>query len=195
MKTFLLLPILLAAWSVPVATPAPAVANDWVVDSVHSTVMFKVKHANTTWFYGSFGVIEGSLNLDPKAPESGKVEIAIPVDSIHTHNKDRDAHLKGPDFFNSKENPKVTFQSTKIAKKGEAFEVTGDLELAGKKKPVTMTVEKTGEGDFMGSPVVGWSSTFTIKRSDFGMNYGLAKNALGDEITVMIGLELKPKKS
>jgi polyisoprenoid-binding protein YceI len=195
MKTLLLLPVLLAAWSLPVATPAaPVRADDWVVDSVHSTVMFKVKHANATWFHGSFDVVEGSVSLDAKAPESGKVEITIPVDSVHTHDAKRDAHLKGEDFFKGKENPKITFKSTKIAKKGEALEVTGDLELAGAKKPVTMTVEKTGEGEFMGSKVVGWSSTFTIKRSDFGMTYGLAKNALGDEVTLTFGLELKAKK-
>lgn len=58
-----------------------------------------------------------------------------------------------------------------------------------------MVVSKTGEGDFYG-PRVGYEATFTIKRSDFGMDYGVAKNALGDEVTLMVGLELvKPKKS
>jgi len=194
MKTLLLLPVVLAAWSLPVATPAaPAGDNDWVVDPVHSSVVFKVKHVNATWFYGTFNVVEGSLTLDPKAPEAGKIAISIPVDSIDTRDKGRDDHLKGPDFFKSKENPKLSFSSTKIAKKGEAFEVTGDLEVAGVKKPVTLTIEKTGEGDARG-PVVGWATTFTIKRSDFGMTYGVAKNALSDEVTLMIGLELKPKK-
>jgi len=194
MKSLLLLPVLLAAYSLPVAAPAvPIGENDWVVDPVHSSVVFKVKHANVAWFYGNFDVVEGTVSLDPKAPETAKVAISIPVDSVHTRDKKRDEHLKGPDFFNSKENPKITFTSTKVEKKGEALDVTGDLEIAGKKKSVTLTVAKTGEGEMMGARV-GFETTFTIKRSDFGMTYGVAKNMLGDEVTLTIALETtKPK--
>lgn len=196
MKSLLLLPVLLAV-ALPVAdrgTAVPCGDHDWAVDSGHSSVMFRVEHANVSWFYGSFDVIEGTVNLDPKAPEAGKVELTIPVDSVHTRDAKRDDHLKGPDFFHGKENPRITFTSTRIGLAGDAFSVTGDLELAGVKKPVTLTVEKTGEGEFMGKRL-GYATTFTIKRSDFGMNYGLAKNALGDEVTLWIALELiQPKK-
>jgi len=196
MKLHLLLPVLLAAFTVPATldAPAPAGDHDWAVDTGHSSVVFRVKHANVANFYGVFNEIRGTVSLDPQAPEKGAVSLVIPVASVATRDGKRDDHLKGPDFFNAKENPDITFTSTKIGKKGDAFEVTGDLELAGEKKPVTMTVQKTGEGDFYG-PRVGYEATFTIKRSEFGMDYGVARNALGDEVTVMVGLELvKPKK-
>ena len=108
---------------------------------------------------------------------------------MDTNDKKRDDHLKSPDFFNSKENPEITFTSTKIAKKGDLLEVTGDLAMAGKKKSVTMAVEKTGEGELMGKKIRGWMSTFTIKRSEFGMTYGVDQKALGDEVTLSIALE------
>ena len=192
MKTLLLLPVALALLALPktdaVASP-PAGEHDWVVDSLHSSVVFRVKHANASWFQGSFDVVKGTVSLDPSKPEAGSVALTIPLDSIDTNDKKRDDHLKSPDFFNSKENPEITFTSTKIAKKGDLLEVTGDLAMAGKKKSVTMAVEKTGEGELMGKKIRGWMSTFTIKRSEFGMTYGVDQKALGDEVTLSIALE------
>lgn len=198
MKSLLLLPVLFAA-ALPFATPkapdAPVGEHDWVVDPVHSSMMFRIKHAESAWFYGSFDAIEGTVSLDPKAPETGKVELAIAVDSVHTHNPKRDAHLKTPDFFNAKENPKITFTTTAIAKKGETYEVTGELQIAGIKKSETLVVEKTGEAPFHGELRSGWSTAFTIKRSDYGMKFGLDDKSLGDDVTLWISLSTtQPKK-
>lgn len=191
MKALLALPVL-AVLTVPTyrAPDAvfPAGPHDWAVDPGHSSVVFKVKHANASWFQGTFDVIGGQVSLDPKAPETGSVVLKIPVESVDTNDKKRDDHLKNADFFNAKENPDITFTSTKIGKKGEMLEVTGDLAMAGKKKSVTLTVEKTGEGEFYGKRQ-GFLTTFTIKRSDFGMSYGVDKNVLGDEVTLTIALE------
>lgn len=191
MKILLALPVL-ALFAVPlpraVLAPAPAGPHDWAVDPTHSSVVFKLKHANAAWFHGTFDVVNGQVTLDPAAPETGSVTLKIPVDSVDTNDKKRDEHLKNADFFNSKENPDITFVSTKIAKKGDVLEVTGDLAMAGKKKSVTLSVEKTGEGEFYGKRQ-GFLSTFTIKRSDFGMTYGVDKNVLGDEVTLTISLE------
>ncbi|HZN38741.1 MAG TPA: YceI family protein [Planctomycetota bacterium] len=198
MKTLLLLPVAFALFTIPGhgdhAAAVPPGDNDWVVDGVHSSVVFRIKHANASWFQGTFDKVEGQITLDPSKPEAGSVTLTIPVDSIDTNDKKRDEHVKGPDFFNSKENPSIAFASTKIAKKGDTqFDVTGDLQMAGKKKSITMTVEKTGEGEMMGK-VVGWMTTFTIKRSDFGINYALDKGTLGDEVTLMVALETKQAK-
>ena len=198
MKTLLLLPVALALFTFPGhgdhAAAVPPGDNDWAIDPVHSSVVFRVKHANASWFQGTFDSITGQISLDPSKPEAGSVTISIPVDSIDTNDKKRDDHVKGPDFFNSKENPTIAFKSTKIAKKADTqFTVTGDLEMAGKKQSVSLTVEKTGEGEMMGK-VSGWMTTFTVKRSDFGMKYALDKGTLGDEVTLMIGLEAKQAK-
>lgn len=197
MKALLLLPAVLALF--PLSAPQPAAGaprgdHDWVVDPVHSSVVFRVKHANAAWFKGTFDAISGALTLDPQNPAAGSVTLTIPVDSVDTNDKKRDDHLKAADFFNSKENPEITFRSTKIAGSGDRLSVTGELAMAGKKQQITIPVEKVGEGEFYGKRV-GWTTTFTIKRSDFGMTYGVDKNALGDEVTLMIDLEMtQPKK-
>lgn len=203
MKSLLLLPATLVAFAyahnlAPVAaapTAQPLAEHDWVVDGGHSSVVFRVKHANSAWFQGTFDKIEGTLTMDPSKPEAGSVSLSIPVDSIDTNDAKRDGHLKAPDFFNSKENPAITFASSKIEKKGEGlFDVTGKLAMAGKDQTVTIAVRKTGTGEFYG-PREGWMAEFSIKRSEFGMTYGIAQNSLGDEIQLAIALEtVKPKK-
>jgi polyisoprenoid-binding protein YceI len=196
MKTLLLLPFSLALFSLPAAPTATGALlgeHDWAVDPVHSSVVFKVKHAGASWFKGSFDVINGTITLDPSKPEAGSVKLTIPVDKVDTNDDKRDAHLEGPDFFNVKENPDITFTSTAIAKKGDQLAVTGELSMAGKTHSITIPVEKVGEGEFYGKRV-GFSTTFTIKRSEFGMTYGVDKNVLGDDVTLMIDLELVQPK-
>ncbi len=195
MKILLLLPSL-ALFLLPTPTldaGAPRGEHDWQVDPVHSSVMFKIKHANASWFKGSFDVINGSITLDPSKVEEGSVQLTIPVDSVHTHDAKRDAHLEGPDFFNLKENPEITFRSTKIVAQGEMLGVTGELAMGGKSKSITIPVEKVGEGEFHGKRV-GYSTTFTIQRSAFGMTYGVGDKVLGDDVTLMIDLELIESK-
>lgn len=198
MKLLLVVPVLLAApffGATPSAAPVRAADHAWAIDTTHSSVVFKLKHMNASMFYGTFEQITGTVTLDPAAPDKGSVAIVIPVDSLRTRDEKRDGHLKGPDFFNAKENPEITFKSTSIAKAGDgAFAVKGKLSLAGKEKEVALTVQDTGEGEMMGTKLHGWETTFTIKRSDFGMNYGVAQKALSDEVTIMIGLEGHPAK-
>ena len=192
MKSLLLVPFALAF--LPFAAPSsparttPLGDNDWTVDPVHSSVIFKVKHANASWFMGRFNTIEGTVTLDAAKPETGSVQLKIPVASVDTNNKNRDGHLQSADFFSAKENPDITFKSSKIAKKDKMLEVTGELAMAGKKKEITIPVEFVGEGEFQGKRV-GYSTTFTIKGgTDFGMK-GFSKG-LGDEVTLMVNLEL-----
>lgn len=197
MKSLLLLPLAFTVFALPAprdASGSPIGPNDWDVDTVHSSVVFRIKHANASWFQGTFDVVTGKVSLDPKAPESGSVQLTIPVDSIDTNDKKRDEHLRGTDFFNAKENPEITFKSTKIAKKGEMLQVTGDLSIHGKTKATTIDVERIGEAEMFGKRV-GFSTKFTIKRSDFDMHYGTENKSLGDEVTLTIDLELvEPKK-
>jgi polyisoprenoid-binding protein YceI len=181
---------LLAAASLSPETPiaAPRGEHDWKIDPVHSSVVFRIQHAGASWFYGSFGRIRGTFTLDPKEPAAGTIAVEIEAASVSTHDQKRDDHLRSPDFFDAKQYPKIAFTSTKIAADGDALAVTGELELLGKKRPVTMRVEKTGEGEMQGQKRVGYEATFTIKRSDFGMDYGLAKKALGDEVRITAGI-------
>jgi len=60
--------------------------------------------------------------------------------------------------------------------------------MHGVTKPITAMVEVTGVSEMMGGRA-GAEATFTVKRSDFGMSYGVEKGVLGDMVKVVVNLE------
>jgi len=165
-------------------------ADTYEVDPVHSFVIFRclnLAQASSVFIYGRFTDIKGRIVVD-KDPAKSSVEIVINADSLDTGVPDRDKHLKSPDFLNTKQFPTITFKSKKVEAIGKnRFRVTGDLTLHGVTRPITVTVTKVGEGkNFKGMQVIGFETTFTIKRSDFGMK-GLM-NVAADEVTLTIAI-------
>jgi polyisoprenoid-binding protein YceI len=169
--------------------PAPAGAGSWTVDPVHSTVLFKIKHLGTSWAYGRFDDVTGSFTFDADKVENSKVEIAIKTSTIDTNNGQRDEHLRGPDFFDVKQFPSATFKSKSIAKKGDhAIAVTGDLAIHGTTKSVTIDMEHIGSSNHpMAGPRTGFYGSISIKRSDFGLNYG--PDVLGEDVELTLSIE------
>ena len=77
----------------PAAT-APAMADAFTVDAVHSSVVFRVKHQNVAFFYGRFNKVSGSFNLDEANPAASSLDITIDAESVDTANEGRDKHLR-----------------------------------------------------------------------------------------------------
>ena len=171
---------------IPVSASA---ADSFKIDSAHSAIIFKINHLGMSDFYGRFNDVSGSFVLDAADPAKSSAEVKIKAESVDTHEAKRDDHLKGPDFFNAKQFPMITFASTAgKTVSDKQYEVAGNLTMKGVTKPVTLTFVKGGEGnDPWGKYRIGFNSTLTIKRSDFGMNFMADK--LGDEVTLMIAAE------
>jgi polyisoprenoid-binding protein YceI len=84
----------------------------------------------------------------------------------------------------------MTFKSTAAKKTGETtYDVSGDLTIHGVTKPVVAKLEFTGMADMGKGMNAGFEATFAVKRSDFGMNYGIKQGALGDDVKVVVALE------
>ncbi|GIW22688.1 MAG: hypothetical protein KatS3mg068_1695 [Candidatus Sericytochromatia bacterium] len=166
------------------------------IDMYHSSVLFKISHLGASNYYGRFNDVSGTVVFDEKNPSKSSVDITVKVDSVDTNSKKRDDHLKSPDFFNSKQFPVITFKSKKVEKVNDkTFKVTGNLTIHGVTKEVSFNFNKTGEGkNPKGQKVVGGETTFTIKRSDFGMNYMQGPGMLGDEVTLILSFEGVLKK-
>ena len=82
-----------------------------------------------------------------------------------------------------------------IARRGQEFELVGDLTLHGVTKEVTLQVTEEGRGkDPWGGERLGFSATTKIKRSEFGLTWNQALEAggvlVGDEIKISLDLEL-----
>ena len=187
LSVFALLPVGLFLRA-PAASPAPATdAVTYTIDNVHSTVMFRVKHMNTSWFYGRFNKFSGSVVYDDAKPENSSVSIEIAADSVDTNNKGREDHIKSPDFFSVAEFPTMSFKSTKVAKKDKKLSVTGDFTFHGKTKSITVDVDPVGAADTKMGKRAGFETMFEFKRSDYGLGQDL--DALGDDIRVMVSVE------
>jgi len=186
MKPLAVVGVLCAAVAVA-AESGPA--ETYKVDPVHSTVLFRAKHAGASYTWGRFNDPSGSFVLDPADPTRCRFSGEIQVANIDTHNEKRDAHLKSPDFFNAKQYPTITFKSTSARKgEGNVLQVTGDLRMHGVTRSVTVPVELTGTGEFPpGTKRAGLEATFVVKMSDFEIK-GLP-GTVSDEIKIIIAVE------
>jgi polyisoprenoid-binding protein YceI len=159
------------------------------IDPVHSSVIVKVVHLGASNAWGRFNDMSGSYTFDPADLSKSMIAVEVKAGSVDTANAKRDEHLRGPDFFNAKQFPLMTFKSKTFRKIDEKnYEVEGDFTVRGITKPVTAQVVYIGTGkDMGGKTITGWDATFTINRSDFGITYG--PGALSEEVVVMISLE------
>ena len=176
---------LCALLALPLAADA---ADTYSIDPVHSTVIFKVKHFGVGYQYGSFRKVSGKLVVDPKKPARSSVSIDLDAASVFTANKKRDTHLRGPDFLNVKQFPKISFRSTRIRKAGKNLTVTGKLTLHGVTRAITVTMVHVGQGkDAWGGYRIGFEGNFSVRRADFGITK--MKGAVGETLHIIVAVE------
>jgi len=182
--------------SLLVFTGTTAVAADiYRVDPVHSAVVFRVQHLGVSDAFGRFNDATGKFKIDEENPGKNSVEISVRTNKVDTANNKRDKHLRSPDFFNMEAHPAITFKSRKFEKTGSTtYRVSGDLTLLGVTKPLTVTATRVGSGkDPWGGYRTGFTTEFTIKRSDFGMDFLL--NGVGDDVHITVSIEgIRQKK-
>ena len=185
MKTPTLLAVALAA----VASAAHAETATYAIDPTHTFVTFEAKHFGTTTNRGRFDKKSGTVVLD-KAARTGKIDITIDMSSINTGTAAFDKHLKDKDFFNAEAFPTATFSSDKLVFDGDKVTaVEGRLTLLGKTQPVTLKALGYGcyENPRLKAEVCGGDFETTIKRSDYGMKFGLP--GIPDDVKLVIQAE------
>jgi polyisoprenoid-binding protein YceI len=172
-----------------IARSAVAVET-YEIDPVHSFVLFKVNHLGAGYVWGRFtGGLSGTVTTDPAAPEKSEVAVQVKTDTLDTGFAQRDKDIKSPDFLNAKQFPLITFKSTSVQKvSDQLYSVTGDLTFHGVTKPLIVQANITGTGKGpKGEVRTGVEVHFTIKRSEFGVKYGLP--ALGDDVEMIVNAE------
>lgn len=167
---------------------APALAEQWELDAAHTAVIFKVSHMGASNQYGRFNDVTGSLTTG----EDASFTFTALTESVDTNNVKRDDHLRSPDFFNAKQFPTITFTGSSITPNDEGMELAGELSLHGVTQPLTVQLTKVGEAENRGGGTrIGLETTFTINRSDFGMDQMIGP--VGDEVTLIISFEATSK--
>lgn len=189
-------PLLAAALILSLPAAAGA-ADTYKIDPDHVHAGFKIMHLGYSHLHGRFNKVAGSFAFDGKSADGAVVKVTIDTASLDTNHEKRDAHLKSPDFFNVLEFPEMTFTSTAVEPTGDrTAKVTGDLTLLGVTRPVTLAVtfNKASVHPFDGKKpadqqrfLAGFTATGTLKRSEFGMKYGIP--AIADEVALEIDVE------
>jgi polyisoprenoid-binding protein YceI len=191
-------PLALLACFAPLC--APAAPQTYTIDPLHSYPHFRVNHLGMASLIGRFERMSGKIVLDTAA-RTGSIEVKIPTATVTTGDgrradgvRSRDEHLRTADFFNSAEFPEMVYRSTRLNFNGDALEsIEGALTLLGVTRPVKLTVTsfRCGPHPFTKKPLCGADAEGTIKRTDFGMKFGVP--AISDEVRLMIGVEAYPE--
>ncbi|MFE4582576.1 YceI family protein, partial [Streptomyces chartreusis] len=153
-----------------------ALTGEYTIDPAHSTIGFVARHAMVTNVKGKFLDFSGSLHLDGSDPSASTASLDIKMESIDTGSADRDGHLKSADFFKIEEFPTMTFRSTKAeALGGDDYRITGDLEILGTTRSITIDLEFNGAAkDPFGNERVGFEGKAEILRSEWGLTWNAA---------------------
>lgn len=207
----LALPLALAAAAAPMVAQMPeapgkadksrVVAGTYTADAGHSLVAWKVNHFGFNDYFGLFGDVTGTLEIDPANPAAAKVSVKIPVSKVVTASTGLTAHLLKPgadgkpaDFFGAAP-ADATFVSTSVAPgaDGTSAKITGNLTLNGVTKPVTVDATFAGAGTnpFTKAATLGFHGKAAIKRSDFNIKYGLP--FVSDDVTLDITTAFEKK--
>jgi len=172
----------------------PLAAGVWPIDPMHSGVHFQIRHLGVTNVRGRFGVFSGALTVGETLADVA-VEATIDMASVDTNQADRDAHLRGTDFFDVENNPTMQYRSVSVTEDEDGYRVDGELTINGITKPVTLAVEFTGATTHPGDGKLhsGFIATAQVLRDDFGIDFnmplGVDRFALGKKIDVEIDVQ------
>ncbi len=173
------------------AESPPTAAAVYTVDMAHSTLIFRIRHFGVAYFFGRVNKPSGEFWIDDNDLTNSFVNITLEMKEMDAGNDSRDRFLMGPDFFNVREHPQATFKSASISKISDStYEATGDFTMRGVTKRITVpvaefttkTLERFGQR-------AGFLCTFTIKRSEYGMDKLVQEGTLGDEVQITASIE------
>jgi polyisoprenoid-binding protein YceI len=159
-------------------TPMASLAADYEIDPAHTYPNFTISHLGFSTMHGQFAKTSGMIQMDMEK-KTGAVDITIDAASIYTGHQKRDDHLRSPDFLNVVEFPEITYKSTSVKFQGkDKATVEGELTIKGVSKPVTLSVNNIvcGAHPLNKKELCGFDATATIKRTDWGVNYGMPAN-------------------
>ena len=163
----------------------------WNIDPAHSSVGFSARHLGLSKVRGLFTRFSGEVDGDPSDLTTASGRFEVEMDSVDTGSPDRDAHLKGADFFDVENYPKMAFVSSSVTRNGADYKMVGDLTIKDVTREVTLDLEPGGETvDPYGNRKVGGTLTCTINRSDWGLTWNVPLDSGGWLVSEKIGLEI-----
>jgi polyisoprenoid-binding protein YceI len=179
---------------------AGAAPRTWVIDPEHFSISFSIDHAGYAEVIGLFREAGGRFVYDPETQALKSGRVTVQAKSVFTDHEKRDDHVRNADFLDASDHPEITFVADEYESTGEnRGRLHGELTLLGKTRPVTLDVRinKMAEYPFGGGVlsdppfVMGVSASTTLRRSEWGMTYGLDGNLVGDRVDLRFEFEAR----
>jgi polyisoprenoid-binding protein YceI len=176
-----------------VAGPASAATTKYEIDAAHSNVSFAIPIAGgLSHVRGKFTDFTVTIVYDDKDVTKSSVKAVIKAASIDTGIERRDSHLRNPDFFEVEKYPEITFESSRVVKKGRGFIAHGTFTMHGVSKEIALpfTINGVRRDEKTGKTTLGVSARTVINRRDFGINFARPDNPafLGDMVEIELNL-------
>jgi len=163
----------------------------WLIDPVHSTATFAIKHMVVATFRGSFDKIDAELDATGDEP---RLVGTVKVDSIQVRDENLLGHLKSPEFFDVERYPEIRFESRAIRRDGEELVVDGELTVKGHTNVAEARGTITDPHVTLGDAEKGITLETVIDRTAYGLDWNaeLPKGgyALGNDVKLVVELEL-----
>jgi len=137
---------------------------------------------------GGFEAFEGLIHLVGGMAEGAHVQVDIDTTSLWADAEKLTKHLKSPDFFDVAQFPTARFESISVAREGDDYVITGNLDLHGVQKSISFpaTIDVT-------DGTIRTQAEFSINRFDFGIVYaGMADDLIREEVVIKLGLVAAP---
>lgn len=173
-------------------------AGTYVTDLGHSSILWKVNHLGLSDYTARFNDFEAVLEIDPSSPEGASLSVTIDPTSVatgypFTDRTDFDAKVSSDErLLNSEAFPNITFTSTDVTlTSGTTADVTGDLTMLGVTVPFTLDVTFNGaleKHPFSGRPMLGFTATGSLDRTDFGITY-LPNSSVSHDVQIVVQAE------
>jgi polyisoprenoid-binding protein YceI len=149
---------------------------------------------------GTASGVSGTLSYDPANPAATTGKIVVAASSLHVANPMMKEHMHGNQWLDVAKNPEIAFEITKLSNIKTAgdtvtAEATGKFTLHGVTKEITVPAKATYLKDKLGQRTPNQKgdllvvrSTFTVKRTDYGINPGAPQDKVADEIELTLSL-------
>jgi polyisoprenoid-binding protein YceI len=159
----------------------------YVLDPVHSQVLFSVSHFGISTYFGEFTMPAGKLELPLSANDRAVLSVSVPVANVKTTSRVLDEELRSRDWLDGTRFPLITFDfAAPVAMDRNSFQATGTLAMHGVTRDVTFDASFVGAGVNPAKQVytIGFDIRGRIRRSDFEVIAALPM--IGDELSVIV---------
>ncbi len=143
--------------------------------------------------------VSGTVSFDPADPGSIKGKIVVEAASLRVPNSTMQGHLQGSMWLDTAKYPSITFEAISAANVKQSgdqatADIAGTMTIKGTARKITVPVkitylkDKLKDRTGMAGDLLVLRGTFTVKRSDYGINKGNMEDKVSDDIELTLSL-------